>query len=82
MEVLLNCIGALTWEWRWWNLDAPWLIWLIGYMPFFMVAGWVHDMPSLKRQIGVVKCARYIRAGRPWRICLGAAVDLMHGVCA
>lgn len=54
VEVFLNHIGALTWEWRWWNVGSPWLIWLIGYMPFFLVACWVHDMPSLKRQIGVV----------------------------
>lgn len=46
--------GALVWEWPAWNLSAPWLIWLIGYLPFFVVAYWVHDMASLKRQIAVV----------------------------
>ncbi len=54
VEIWLNHIGALTWEWRWWNAGAPFLIWLIGYMPFHVVAFWVHDMPSLKRQIAVV----------------------------
>lgn len=54
VEIGLNRIGALTWEWRGWNAGAPWLIWLVGYMPFFVVAHWVHDMNSLKRQISVV----------------------------
>lgn len=54
VELWLNHIGALTWEWRGWNAGAPWLIWLIGYLPFFVVAYWVHDMASLRRQITVV----------------------------
>ncbi|MDO8653118.1 MAG: hypothetical protein Q7R66_13115 [Undibacterium sp.] len=54
VELWLNHIGALTWEWRGWNAGAPVLIWLIGYMPFYVVAYWVHDMPSLKRQISTV----------------------------
>jgi len=54
VEYALNSIGALTWEWPAWNRSAPWLIWLIGYLPFFLVAYWVHDMPSRPRQIAVV----------------------------
>lgn len=54
VEVWLNHIGALTWEWRGWSLGAPWLIWLLGYMPFFVVAYWVHDMGSRRRQLQVV----------------------------
>ena len=54
VELWLNHIGALTWEWRGWNAGAPLLIWLIGYMPFFVVAYWVHDMASHRRQITVV----------------------------
>lgn len=54
VEVWLNHIGALTWEWSGWNLHAPFLIWLIGYMPFFIVAYWVHDMRSRTRQIQLV----------------------------
>ena len=34
VEMILNSIGALTWDWPWWNRDAPWLIFLFGYMPF------------------------------------------------
>ena len=54
VEVWLNHIGALTWEWSAWGAQAPWLIWLIGYMPFFVVGYWVHDMDSVKRQVSVV----------------------------
>jgi hypothetical protein len=54
VEYLLNQAGALTWEYAWWNRGAPWLIFLAGYLPFFLVAFWVFDMNSLKRKIGVV----------------------------
>ncbi|WP_374354542.1 hypothetical protein [Chitinimonas sp.] len=54
VEYGLNAIGALTWEWIWWNRSAPWLIWLLGYLPFFLMAYWVHDMASRRRQITVV----------------------------
>ncbi|MGD0355893.1 MAG: hypothetical protein ABSB31_10745 [Dehalococcoidia bacterium] len=51
VECLLNWVGALTWEYPWWNLRAPWLIWLIGYMPFFLMAFWVYDMKSMKNKL-------------------------------
>jgi hypothetical protein len=51
VECLLNWVGALTWEYPWWNLSAPWLIWLIGYMPFFLMAFWVYDMKSTKNKL-------------------------------
>lgn len=54
VELWLNRIGVLTWEWPWWNVRAPWLIFLIGYLPFFLVAYWVHDMASRKHQLWVV----------------------------
>ncbi len=54
VELWLNHVGALTWEWRGWNAGAPLLIWLVGYMPFYVVAYWVHDMPSRRRQLAVV----------------------------
>jgi hypothetical protein len=54
VEIGLNAIGALTWEWSWWSARAPWLILLLGYLPFFLVAFWVHDMPSVRRQASVV----------------------------
>lgn len=57
VEVLLNAIGALTWDYTWWSAGAPWLIWLIGYLPFFLVSFWVHDMESVRSKaitVGII----------------------------
>lgn len=54
VELLLNAVGALTWDYSWWNVRAPWLIFLIGYLPFFLVAFWVHDMHNIRRQARAV----------------------------
>ncbi len=57
VEVLLNAIGALTWDYAWWSTRAPWLIILIGYLPFFLVSFWVHDMESVKSKaitVGII----------------------------
>ena len=54
VELWLNHINVLRWEWAAWNIKTPYLIWLIGYMPFFLVGFWVHDMQSRKRQLTVV----------------------------
>jgi hypothetical protein len=51
VEVLLNSIDALTWEYSWWNAGAPWLIFLFGYLHFFLVSFWVHDMESIKSKV-------------------------------
>ncbi len=48
IEVLLNAVNALTWEYSWWSARAPWLIFLIGYFHFFAVSYWVHDMKTIK----------------------------------
>ena len=57
VEVLLNAIGALTWDWPWWSASAPWLIFLFGYVHFFLVSFWVHDMESVKKKaitVGII----------------------------
>jgi hypothetical protein len=57
VEVLLNAVGALTWDYAWWGARAPWLIFLIGYLPFFLVSFWVHDMESVRKKattVGVI----------------------------
>jgi hypothetical protein len=51
VEILLNSIGALTWDYPWWSARAPWLIFLIGYLTFFLVSFWVHDMKSIKNKV-------------------------------
>ena len=50
VEVLLNSVGALTWDYPWWNARAPWLIFVFGYLHFFLVAFWVHDMASIRKK--------------------------------
>jgi hypothetical protein len=54
VEVLLNGVGALTWDYPWWSRSAPWLIFLVGYLTFFIVAFWVHDMKTLKAKLVAV----------------------------
>jgi hypothetical protein len=54
VEVLLNAVGALTWDWPWWSAKAPWLIFLFGYLHFFVVSFWVHDMDTIKKKATVV----------------------------
>jgi hypothetical protein len=54
VEIFLNRVGALTWDYRWWNARAPWLIVPFGYLHFFVVAAWVHDMRSVRSKAATV----------------------------
>ena len=54
VEVALNGVNALTWDYWWWSQTNPWLIFLIGYLPFFVVAFWVHDMPTIKKKVTTI----------------------------
>ena len=54
IEILLNMADMLTWEYSWWNITAPWLIIVFGYMTFFLVAFWVYDMKKRKQQLMLV----------------------------
>ncbi|MHA2254327.1 MAG: hypothetical protein ACXAD7_28540 [Candidatus Kariarchaeaceae archaeon] len=53
VEVLLNSVDALVWEYSFWNASFAgiWLIFLFGYFHFFIVAFIVHDMQELKNKI-------------------------------
>ncbi len=51
VEILLNAVGALTWDYWWWNARMPWLIVVFGYLTFFVVAFWVHDMRTLRAKV-------------------------------
>ncbi len=51
VEYFLNAANMLTWDYSWWNANNPWLIVPFGYMTFFIVAFWVYDMKSVKKQI-------------------------------
>ena len=66
VEYLLNGVGALTWDYPWWNRSAPWLIFLIGYLTFFVVAFWVHDMKTLK--------AKLITVGTIWAVVIASVI--------
>jgi hypothetical protein len=54
VELLLNAVGALTWDYWWWSARMPWLIIVFGYLTFFVVAFWVHDMPTIRRKAATV----------------------------
>jgi hypothetical protein len=54
VEYFLNAVGALTWDWPWWNRGAPWLIFLFGYLTFFIVAFRVYDTPTIKQKLQTV----------------------------
>jgi len=54
VELFLNGVDALTWDYAWWNARRPWLIIVFGYLHFFVVAFWVHDMPSVRRKVRAV----------------------------
>ena len=54
VEIVLNALGALVWEYPFWNFPNVILIFLIGYLPFMAVSFWVHDMTSRRRQLAVV----------------------------
>jgi hypothetical protein len=57
VEMLLNAVDALTWDYAWWSISAPWLIFFMGYLPFFLVSFWVHDMEAVRKKaitVGVI----------------------------
>jgi hypothetical protein len=54
VEYVLNAASALTWEYAWWGRSAPWLIFLLGYLTFFIAAFWVFDMKSVKSKLVTV----------------------------
>ena len=54
VEIGLNAVDALVWDRWWWNARAPWLIFLVGYLWFFVLAFWVHDLPTVRRKAQVV----------------------------
>ncbi|MFA6448664.1 MAG: hypothetical protein WCX65_04280 [bacterium] len=54
VEILLNRIGVLTWEYPWWNAGFASIIMVSGYFMFFMTSFWVYDMPTVKKKISFV----------------------------
>ncbi len=56
VECLLNIGNYLIWAYPWWNLSLGgiWLIFFIGYLPFFVGTFYVYDLPETKDKIKVV----------------------------
>ncbi len=54
VELLLHAEGVFHWYYWWWNVASFPVIVVFGYLTFYVVAFWVHDMPSLTRKVRVV----------------------------
>ncbi len=54
VELLLHADNVFHWYYWWWNVATFPVIVVFGYLTFYVVAFWVHDMRSRTRQITVV----------------------------
>ncbi len=54
VELFLNAVDALTWDYWWWSARYPFLIVIFGYLHFFVVAFWVYDMKSIRSKLWTV----------------------------
>jgi len=56
VECLLNIGGHLVWEYPWWNLSFAgiWLIFLIGYLHFYLITLLVVRMRTIRAKITAV----------------------------
>lgn len=54
VECFLNYCNILTWEWGFWQRTFPFILWIIGYLPFFSAAFYVYDRPTVKDSAKVV----------------------------
>lgn len=53
IEILLNKCNVLTWEKPWWQPNFPFILFLIGYVPFYVAAIVIHDLPRKWQLIGL-----------------------------
>lgn len=53
IEILLNKCGVLTWEKPWWQPSFPFVLFIIGYVPFYVAAVLIHDLPRKWQLIGL-----------------------------
>ncbi|UKI47757.1 MAG: hypothetical protein L6V82_07955 [Clostridiales bacterium] len=50
---MLNKCNVLTWEKPWWQPNFPFILFLIGYVPFYVAAVVIHDLPRKWQLIGL-----------------------------
>lgn len=53
IEILLNKCNVLTWEKPWWQPNFPFILFIIGYVPFYVAAVVIHDLPRKWQLIGL-----------------------------
>jgi hypothetical protein len=55
VELLLNRAGVFHWDYWWWGtgLGIPAIV-VFGYLWFFLIAGYVYDLPSDRARLRVV----------------------------
>lgn len=53
IEILLSKCNVLTWEKPWWQPNFPFILFLIGYVPFYVAAVVIHDLPRKWQLIGL-----------------------------
>ena len=54
VELLLHATGFFHWEYWWWNDTFPFLIVVLGYLWFFLIAAYVYDLPDNRSRLRVV----------------------------
>jgi hypothetical protein len=54
VELLLHEDGVFHWYYSWWNVASFPVIVVFGYLTFYVVAFWVHDMRRRVRQLQAV----------------------------
>lgn len=50
VEITLNRIGGLQWNYWWWQPSFPWLLLITCYLAYFEVCFLVHDLPDTRKQ--------------------------------
>jgi hypothetical protein len=54
VEIWLNSVGALTWDYSWWSARSPIPILVFGYLTFFLVSYRVYDMKAVRSKVATV----------------------------
>jgi hypothetical protein len=73
VELLLHALGVFHWYYWWWNVASFPVIVVLGYLTFYVVSFWVHDMAGVARKARVVGAlaALNVLAGLVFGVVLG-----------